>query len=134
ARTASTSRRPLRRVEDEDDEADEEDEYERRPRRRRHRDDEDDEEGGEAIATFIPYRNPKALAGYYLGFFSLIPVLGIFLAIIAIVLAILGLRYRADHPEAKGMAHAIVALVMSILSLVCNPIVSFFLWKIYFAK
>lgn len=70
-----------------------------------------------ALSTLIPYRNPKALAGYYLGIFSLIPVLGVFLAIAAIILGILGLRHSAAHPEAKGTAHAIIGLVLGILSL-----------------
>src|SRR5216684_781566 len=48
--------------EDEDDEEEDEDDYERRPRRRRAR---REDSGDEVMSTIIPYKNPKALAGYY---------------------------------------------------------------------
>lgn len=71
--------------------------------------------GTEVVATIIPYRNKPALIGYYLGVFSLIPFLGLLCAIPAIPLGIIGLRKRAAHPEAKGLAHALVALIMGSL-------------------
>lgn len=71
--------------------------------------------GADVVATIIPYRNKPALIGYYLGVFSLIPLLGLLCAIPAIPLGIIGLRKRAAHPEAKGLAHALVALIMGIL-------------------
>ena len=62
--------KPRRRPREDDDDDDEE--YERRPRRRSIRKD----TGDEVVSTIIPYKNPKALAGYYCGIFSLFPILG----------------------------------------------------------
>src|SRR5690349_5342595 len=38
----------------------------------------------------IPYRNPRALTGYYLGVFSLIPCVSLFLGPAALILGLLG--------------------------------------------
>jgi hypothetical protein len=71
----------------------------------------------EVVARVIPYRNKPALVGYYLGLFSilgvfpLIGVVGVGLAIAALVLGIKGLRLAADRPEARGRVHAWVAIV-----------------------
>lgn len=54
----------------------------------------------------IPYKNPKALIAYYLGLFSLLPLIGFFLGIAALTLGIMGLRDRARRPEIKGHVHA----------------------------
>ncbi len=67
--------------------------------------------GGETIATIIPYRNPRALLAYYLGIFSLFPVLGMFLGIAAFILALQGLRLASRHPAAKGKVHAWIGIV-----------------------
>jgi hypothetical protein len=77
-----------------------------RPRRRR------PPQTDDGVSTVIPYRNGPALAGYYCGVFSLIPCLGLILGPIALVLGILGLRAVKRTPEAKGTAHAIVAIVL----------------------
>jgi hypothetical protein len=122
--------RPRRRRDEEDDRPrrrrDEDDEYEERPRRRR-RDDEDDyddrprrrrrrdDEEGDATGGLIPYKNPKALTAYYVGVFSLIPCVGMILAVVAIVLGVLGLKYAKAHPTARGQAHAIVGIVLGTL-------------------
>ena len=65
----------------------------------------------DGISTLIPYRNVPALMGYYLGIFSIIPILGAVMGIAAVVLGIMGLRRVQQHPEAKGTAHAIVAII-----------------------
>jgi hypothetical protein len=129
---AIEERKPRRRPADDDYE---DEEYERRPRRRpaaRRHDDDDDEydasdDGG--ISTLIPYKNLRALFSYYAGIGALIPVLGLLLAPVAMILGILGLLYRRDHPEAKGTAHAIVGIVLGTLSLLCQSIGSLILWK-----
>jgi hypothetical protein len=101
------------------------DEEEDRPRRRRPRDDEDEEEDdiarrvrreSDATGGLIPYKNPRALIGYYMGVFSLIPCLGLVLGPVAIVLGILGLKFVKKHETAGGTAHAIVALVLGSLT------------------
>ncbi len=58
--------------------------------------------------ALIPTGNPCALVGYYLAVFSLVMVP---LAAVAIVLGILGLLRVRKHPEAKGTAHAWVAIL-----------------------
>jgi len=59
-----------------------------------------------AVGSIIPYRNSSAIAAYYLGVFSAIPVFGIVLGIIALVLGIKGRRVAKEHPELKGGLHA----------------------------
>jgi len=74
--------------------------------------------GDEAVATVVPYRNPLALIAYYLGVFSLVPCLGLILAPFAFVLGILGLRYRGRNPQAHGLVHAWIGIVIGGLSMV----------------
>jgi hypothetical protein len=81
-----------------------------RPRRKRR------DEEGDATGGLIPYKNPKALIGYYCGVFSLIPVLGLILGPTAIVLGLLGMSFARRHPTASGTGHAVVALVLGGLS------------------
>ena len=69
-------------------------------------------EADSGIATLIPYKNAPALAAYYLAVFSLIPLVGLFLGIAAVVLGIMGLRCARQHPEAKGRVHAWVGIVV----------------------
>lgn len=63
----------------------------------------------------IPYKNPQALIAYYLGIFSLVPILGLLLAVPAVVLGILGLRARNRKPAIKGSVHAWIGIVMGVL-------------------
>lgn len=67
---------------------------------------------GDATGGLIPYKNPHALIAYYLGLFSLFPVVGFLLAAPALVLGVMGLRRRKRHPEIKGAAHAWIGIVM----------------------
>jgi hypothetical protein len=67
---------------------------------------------GDGTGGLIPYKNPKALIAYYLGIFSFIPLLGIFLGIAAFVLGILGLRDRKRNPVIKGSIHAWIGIVV----------------------
>lgn len=64
----------------------------------------------------IPYKNPQALTSYYLGVFSLIPVLGLVLGPAAIVLGILGLGKRKAMPQSRGTAHAWTGIILGGLS------------------
>jgi hypothetical protein len=77
-------------------------------------------QGDEFLPTMIPYRNPRALIAYYLGVFALIPCLGLLLGPAALVLGILGVRYASKNPTAKGMAHAIVGIVLGGLASLAN--------------
>ncbi len=109
--------RPRRRRYRDDDEEDE-DLDEIRRHRRRYRDDADDHDSG--LNTLIPYKNPQALTGYYVGIFSLVPCFGLLLGPAALILGILALRYRQQRPSAGGLAHAIVALVLGSLTTLGN--------------
>ncbi len=61
---------------------------------------------GDATGGIIPYKNPKALLAYYLGLFSLFPLLGLPLGIAAFTLGILGLKDKKRNPVIKGSVHA----------------------------
>jgi zinc-ribbon domain len=93
----------------------------RRQRKRDEDDDEFDNSGDGGISTLIPYRNPKALAAYYFGFFSLIPAVGLAAAPFAVILGILGIKTARANPEAKGIVHACIGVVFGTISLLCNP-------------
>jgi hypothetical protein len=67
---------------------------------------------GDATGGVIPYKNVPALLAYYLGLFSLFPCIGLFLAIPAFVLGIMGLRKRRENPAVKGAVHAWIGIVM----------------------
>jgi hypothetical protein len=97
------------------------------PRRRRIarplRDDEDDDvriRRPDAIETLIPYKNPLALIAYYVGVFAFIPCVGLLLGPAALVLGILGIRYRNKHPTAGGLGHAITGVVLGSLTTLGN--------------
>ena len=64
----------------------------------------------DGVSTLIPYKNAPALTAYYLGLFSIIPLLGIPLGIVAVILGILGLRKLKTEPNAKGKVHAYVGI------------------------
>lgn len=72
--------------------------------------------GDEAVATIVPYRNMPALLAYYFGVFSLIPCLGLPLSVAAIVLGIIGLLTAAKNPGAHGRVHAIVGIVLGLVT------------------
>ncbi len=72
---------------------------------------------GDATGGLIPYKNTPALAGYYLGVFSLAPCVGVPLGIAAIVCGVLGLKKRKREPHVKGSVHAIVGIVLGSISL-----------------
>jgi hypothetical protein len=106
----------------------EEDRTERRPRRRRDDDEEDDDRPrrrrddyeDDVVGTLIPYKNGKALAAYYVGVFSLIPCLALILGPTAFVLGILGLRYAAAHPQARGTGHSWAGIILGALTTLAN--------------
>ena len=67
---------------------------------------------GDATGGVIPYKNVPALLAYYLGLASLLPCIGIFFAVPALVLGIIGLRKRAQNPAVKGSVHAWIGIVL----------------------
>jgi hypothetical protein len=87
----------------------------KRPRRADY-DDYDDVENDydDPVQTLIPYKNALALAAYYCGVFSWIPIAGVILGPGAIVLGFLGYRYGRKHPTAKGTGHAVAGIVFGL--------------------
>ncbi len=71
--------------------------------------------GTDSTGGIIPYKNPHALIAYYLGLFSLFPILGFFLAVPAFILGVIGLRNRNRNPKIRGSAHAWIGIVMGAL-------------------
>jgi len=74
--------------------------------------------GETVVERMVPYRNVPALVGYYLGVFSLIPFVGLPLGLAAIPLGIIGLVKRRRTPAVHGTAHAIVAILAGLFSVV----------------
>jgi hypothetical protein len=75
----------------------------------------DDGQRAEVPATAAgeagPAHNPKAVAGYYVSWLSLIVPLGLALGPAALVLGICGLRRRSRRPEAGGRADSVFSVV-----------------------
>ena len=67
--------------------------------------------GSSGLNVIIPYKNPKALVAYYLGVFSVIPILGVLLGMAALALGVAGLRFRKENPEAGGAVHAWIGII-----------------------
>ena len=106
----------------------------RRKLKDRDDDDEFDDTGDGGISTLIPYRNPKALAAYYFGFFSLIPMVGLLTAPFAVVLGVLGVRTARAKPEAKGLVHAFIGIAFGMISLMCNLLGMLFYFSVPFQE
>lgn len=80
---------------------------------------------GDGTGGLIPYKNPSALIAYYLGIFGLFPVIGILLAIPAVILGFKGLSYGRLNPATKGIVHAWVGICLGTLSILYNGIMIF---------
>lgn len=72
----------------------------------------------DALSKIVPYKNKPALIGYYLAVFSIIPCIGLLLAIAAVALGVRGLAVARGTREAHGKAHAWIAIVLGGLMLV----------------
>jgi hypothetical protein len=70
---------------------------------------------GDGTGGVIPFKNPNALTSYYIGLFSLLPILSFVMGPAAIVLGIKGLRYAKTYPVVKGQVHAWVGIVCGTL-------------------
>ena len=66
---------------------------------------------GDGTGGLIPYKNPQALLSYYIGLFSLVPLLGLFMGPAAVYLGVKGLKFAKENPIVKGKAHAWVGIV-----------------------
>ncbi|MCW5947670.1 MAG: DUF4190 domain-containing protein [Fimbriimonadales bacterium] len=72
------------------------------------------------LDKLIPTKNPFALAGYYVGVFSLIPCAGLVLGPLAIIFGVLGLRQVKQIRGLPGTGHSITAIVLGSITLVAN--------------
>lgn len=68
--------------------------------------------GGDSTGGVIPYKNPHALAAYYLAIFGLFPCIGIVLSVPALILGIIGLQKRKLNPQIKGSVHAWIGIIV----------------------
>jgi hypothetical protein len=75
------------------------------------------------LATVVPYKNPQALTSYYLGLFSIIPVIGLGLGIAALVLGTRGFKFQKEFPESKGKAHAGIGIGCGTIGLLFNLLI-----------
>ncbi|HEY1085745.1 MAG TPA: hypothetical protein VGE34_03415 [Candidatus Saccharimonadales bacterium] len=82
-----------------------------------------------AFQRLLPTKNTPALLSYYFGVFGLIPFAGIFFAITAIVLGVLGLNKYSSNPTPGAKPHAIAGLALGIFEVTC--FVSFFIWLVW---
>lgn len=71
---------------------------------------------GDSTGGIIPYKNPHALTAYYLGVFSVIPLLGFIAGGVAVPLGISGLRKRKATPVIRGSIHAWIGIILGGLS------------------
>jgi len=71
--------------------------------------------GDSVPSVLIPARNGAALSAYYLGLFSIVPILGLPLAIVALVLGVRGLRRFREDPTICGRNHAWVGIVCAVI-------------------
>ena len=80
---------------------------------------------GDSTGGIIPYKNPAALVAYYLGLFSLFPLIGFFLGVPAFILGIKGLRDRKRNPVIKGSVHAWIGIIMGGLMAIVWGVIGF---------
>jgi hypothetical protein len=72
---------------------------------------------GDATGGIIPYKNPPALAAYYIGIVSMLCCfVGLPVGIVAVVLGIMGLQKRARQPEVKGSVHAWIGIICGVIA------------------
>ena len=69
----------------------------------------------DATGGLIPYKNSASLVSYYLGIFSLIPILGLLLGILAIGFGVAGWRNYRRNPAARGQVHCWIGIVLGTL-------------------
>jgi hypothetical protein len=80
-------------------------------------------QAGDSTGGVIPYKNPRALAAYYLGIFSVIPVIGFICGCIALPLGIFGLKDRKKNPAIRGSVHAWIGVIGGGLSIVVHLLI-----------
>ncbi len=87
-------------------------------------------EDDNTLGGLIPYKNGQALASYYLGVFSFIPVFGILPGVAAVITGILGLRRCRLTPQIRGGIHAGVGLFLGAVCTAGNVLLIFSIVKL----
>jgi hypothetical protein len=75
------------------------------------------------LGRLVPTRNPAALVAYYLGIFSLIPILGALLGPAALLLGIKGAKAAPHAPGQVGKVHAWIGIALGIVTTLANWVV-----------
>lgn len=70
--------------------------------------------------AMMPTGNPDALWGYYLGWLSLLCVIGLFAAPFAFIKASKGMKAYERDPSVYGKAHAMVGRILAVLGTLGN--------------
>ena len=70
-----------------------------------------------SVGGLIPYNNLQAILALILAGFSVIPVLGLIFALVALPLGIFGLRKTRKNPNYLGKAHSWIAISISGLAI-----------------
>lgn len=75
------------------------------------------------VASLVPFKNIRALIGYYCAIFGLVPIAGLLLGPVALLFGILGVKYAHSHPETKGLNHALFAVILGTAELTAHVVV-----------
>lgn len=74
------------------------------------------------------------MRAYYLGFLSLLPLIGTFIAIFVILQARRALMAFREDPEIKGKGHAMTGLIFAIMGLLINSLFWLGLFVMFFGE
>jgi hypothetical protein len=66
----------------------------------------------DATGGLIPYKNPSALAAYYLGIVAMFPLIGLPLGVVAFWLGRKGLKTAKEKPHVRGQVHAWIGIIL----------------------
>jgi hypothetical protein len=87
-----------------------------------------------ALERIVPASNPNALIGYYIGLFSIMPVLGLAMGPAGIVLGLKGLKAVKQSPGLPGTGHAITAIIGGIIGSLINYGIGIILLMVFLDK
>ena len=72
------------------------------------------------LASIIPTKNAPALLAYYLGLFSILPLFGLPMGIVAVIQGSKGWRMAKETPQVHGKAHAGIGIGCGSIGLLFN--------------
>ncbi len=73
-------------------------------------------------ATFLPEGNRHARTAYLCAIVGMIPALGFFLGLLAMIYGWLGLKAARGESEGKGLGHSIVSIIVGVLEVAANVV------------